>query len=336
MTRPSPARRRLLAASAATTALAMTGGAARAQSTAAPAGWPARPVRLVVPAAAGGQTDQFARFVAEHLGRVFGQSFVVDNRPGGSGSIGAVQVAKAPPDGHALLFSAASFTVVPPALNPNQQVDLLRDLAPVVQIGAGGNFLAVSVDSPIRTPKDLIERARATPDVLSYGTTGVGSVPHILMSALLRQHGGRMAHVPYKSGGEVLRDLVGGVLQVGWVDTTTGGPAGAAGKIRLLGISGTFRVPGNADVPTLAEQGFGSDLNGWLGLFAPAGTPEPVIRAVNAEVNRLMALDEARKRLDTMNIATFPRNAPEEFARTVRADLQAWRRIVVENGIQAD
>jgi tripartite-type tricarboxylate transporter receptor subunit TctC len=336
MTRPFPLRRRLLSGATATAALALTTGSVRAQTSAAPAGWPARPVRLVVPAAAGGQTDQFARFVAEHLSRVFGQPFVVDNRPGGAGAIGAVQVAKAAPDGHALLFSAASFTVVPQALNPNQQYDLLRDLAPVVQIGAGGNFLAASVDSPIRTPKDLIDRARATPDALSYGTTGVGSVPHILMSALLGQHGARMAHVPYKSGAEVLRDLVGGVLQVGWVDTTTGGPAGAGGRIRLLGISGTFRVPGNPEVATLAEQGFGSDLNGWLGLFAPTGTPDPVVRAVNAEVNRLMGLDEARKRLDTMNVASFPRNAPDEFARTVRSDVQAWRRIVVDNGIKVE
>jgi tripartite-type tricarboxylate transporter receptor subunit TctC len=284
----------------------------------------------------GGLTDAYARQYSEALSRKFGQPFVVDNRPGGSGTIGALQVAKAAPDGHSLLFSAASFTVVPQALNPNLQYDLLKDLAPVVQIGAGGNFLAASVDSPFRTTKDLLDRARAAPDALTYGTTGVGSVPHILMSALLKQHGGRMGHVPYKSGAEVLRDLVGGVLQVGWVDTTTGGPAGAAGRIRLLGISGTFRVPVNPDVSTLADQGFGSELNGWLGLFAPAGTAEQVVRAVNAEVNRVMASDEARRRLDTMNVATFPRNAPDEFARTVRNDVQAWRRIVVDNGIQPE
>jgi tripartite-type tricarboxylate transporter receptor subunit TctC len=335
MTRPIP-RRRLLGGAAALAGLALASPATRAQSTAAPAGWPARPVRLVVPAAAGGQTDQFARFIGDQLARAFGQPFVVDNRPGGSGTIGALQVAKAAPDGHSLLFSAASFTVVPQALNPNLQYDLLKDLAPVVQIGAGGNFLAASVDSPFRTTKDLLDRARAAPDALTYGTTGVGSVPHILMSALLKQHGGRMGHVPYKSGAEVLRDLVGGVLQVGWVDTTTGGPAGAAGRIRLLGISGTFRVPVNPDVSTLADQGFGSELNGWLGLFAPAGTAEQVVRAVNAEVNRVMASDEARRRLDTMNVATFPRNAPDEFARTVRNDVQAWRRIVVDNGIQPE
>lgn len=145
-----------------------------------------------------------------------------------------------------------------------------------------------------------------------------------------------MGHVPYKSGAEVLRDLAGGVLPVGWVDTTTGGPAGASGRIRLLGISGTFRVPGNPDVPTLAEQGFGADMNGWLGVFAPVGTPEGVVRAVNAEINRLMTADEARRRLDSMNIATFPPNLPQAFAMTVRSDVESWRRIAVDNGIKLD
>lgn len=329
-------RRRLMGGAAAATGLVLGGPAARAQSNPGLDGWPSRPVRLVVPASAGGQTDLFARYVAEQLARTFGRPFVVDNRPGATGSIGALQVTKAAPDGHTLLFSAASFTVVPQALNPNASYDLLRELAPIVQIGAGGNFLAASVDSPFRTTRDLFERVRAKPDALSYGTTGVGSVPHILMASMLKQQGARMAHVPYKSGSEVLRDLVGGVLQVGWVDTTTGGPAATAGKIRLLGISGTYRVPGNPDVPTLAEQGFGADLNGWLALFAPAGTPEPVIRAINGEINRLMAADEAKKRLDTMNIATFPRNSPEDFARTVKTDLQAWRRHIVDNGIQGE
>lgn len=336
MTRSPTDRRRLLGGAAAASGLALAAPFARAQTSAAPAGWPSRPVRMVVPAPPGGQTDLFARFIAEHLTRTFGQPFLVDNRPGASGSIGAVQIAKTSSDGHALLFSAASFTVVPQALNPKQQYDLLRDLAPVIQIGAGGNFLAASVASTIKTPKELFDRARAAPDTLSYGTTGVGSVPHILMSAILKQQGVKMAHVPYKSGGEVTRDLVGGVLQVGWVDSTTGGVAGASGRIRLLGISGTYRVPGNTDIPTLAEQGFGSDQNGWLGMFAPPGTSRSIIRAVNAAVNQLMTADEARKRLTTMNIATFPANSPEAFAKTVQTDLQAWRKIVIENDIRVD
>lgn len=327
-------RRQLLRGAAgafAGTALAFSG-----RAYAQVPGWPVRPVRVVVPVTAGGQTDLFARFICDHLARVFGQPFVVENKPGGSGTIGALQVVKAPADGHALLFSAASFSVVPQALNPQLPYDNNRDLVAVVQVGAGGQFLAVANDFPARSVKELIEVARAQPDRLSYGTTGVGSVTHIFMSALLSQQRVRMSHVPYKSGAEVLRDLSAGVLQVGWMDTTNGGPAGKSGRIRLLGISGTWRVPGNPDVATLAEQGYGLEQNGWLGMFAPAGTPAPVVRAINAEVNRLMAGDEARSRLAAMNAAVFPANTPEQFAQTVAADIAAWRKIVVDNDIRAD
>lgn len=299
-------------------------------------GWPSQPVRVVVPVTAGGQTDIFARFITEHLARTFGQPFLVDNKPGGSGRIGTQQVLRAAPDGQTLLFSAASFTVVPQALNTSLPYDVLKDLAPIVQIGAGGNFLAVGNELPVRTTRELIDMARANPDKLTYGTTGVGSVTHILMASLLRQQGVRMAHVPYKSGAEVLRDMIGGVLPLGWVDTTSGGMAGRSAKIRLLGISGTYRVPGNTDVPTLAEQGLGLDQNGWLGLFGPAGTPAPVLRAISVEVNKLMGSDEARQRLALMNIATFPANTPEQFAQTMRTDYLAWRKIVVDNDIRTE
>lgn len=302
-------------------------------------GWPSQPVKVVVPVGAGGQTDLFARWVTEHLAKTFGQPFLVDNKPGAGGRIGTQQLLKSPADGHNLMFSAVSFTLVPQALSAGSNslpYDVLKDLAPIVQIGAGGNFLAVSNDMPARTARELVDQARASPGRLTYGTTGVGSVPHILMAALLRQQGVQMTHVPYKSGAEVLRDMMGGVLQVGWVDTTTGGPAGRAGRIRLLGISGTYRVPGNPETQTLDEQGLGLSQNGWLGLFAPAGTPEAVVRAINADVNRLMASDEARQRLAAMNIATFPTNTSEQFAQTMRVDYQAWRKIVVENDIRAD
>lgn len=312
--------------------LMMVSPATQAQT---PAAWPSRAVRLVVPSGAGGQTDLFARYVADQLAKVFGQPFIVENKPGGSGTIGALQVARAS-DGHSLLFSAASFTVVPQALNPQLPYDLLKDLAPVIQIGAGGQFIAVPVSSPIRNLKELLAAGRAQPGQLAYGTTGVASVPHIFMSALLRQQGLRMNHVPYKSGAEVLRDMIGGVLPIGWIDTTTGAQAVKAGRVRLLGVTGTFHMPANPEVATLAEQGHGCDQNGWLGLFAPAGTPEAVVRAINAEVNRLMAGEEARQRLHSMNAAHFPANTPEQFAATLRSDVQAWRKIIVDNDIKPE
>lgn len=325
---------RRLSALLAAPALASLGLPAQAQTSPVP-GWPVRPVRFVVPAGAGGQTDLFARFIAEQLSKAFGQPFVVENKAGASGTIGAQAVAKAT-DGHSLLFSAASFTAVPQALNPQLPYDLLKDLVPIVQIGAGGQFVGVPASSPIRTLKELWETGRAQPGKLAYGTTGVASVTHIVMSALLRQQGVRMNHVPYKSGAEVLRDMLGGVLPVGWIDTTTGGQAAKAGRVRLLGVTGTYRMPGNPDVATLSEQGYPIDQNGWLGLFAPAGTPEAVLRAINAEVNRVMGSEDARQRLTSMNVATFPSNTPEQFAATVRSDVQAWRKIIVDNDIKPE
>jgi len=146
---------------------------------------------------------------------------------------------------------------------------------------------------------------------------------------------GKSTHAPYKGGADVLRDLIGGVVPVGWVDTTSGGQAARAGRVRLLGVTGTNRVPGNPDVATLTEQGYPSDLNGWFGIFATTGTPAPIVKSINAEVNRIMASGEARSHLAAMNVANFPANTPEQFAQTVRSDLAAWRRIVVENGISA-
>lgn len=305
-----------------------------AAQTRSVSGWPNRVVKIVVPAGAGGQTDLFARFMADQLGKAFGQPFIVDNKPGASGNIGAVAVARSPSDGYTLLFTAGSFSVVPQALQSSPPYNLIQDFQPIVQIGAGGQFLAVPFDSPIKSVPELLNKAQS--GQLNYGTTGIGSVTHILMAALLQKSNVRMTHIPYKSGAEVLRELMSGSLEVGWVDTTTGGPAARADKIRLLGISGTLRVPGNPEVKTLQEQGYGLDLNGWLGLFTRSGTPDAIVAAINSEVLRIMASEEAQSRLAAMNIGVFPSNTPEQFAQTVQRDFRAWKKIIAENNIKSD
>lgn len=306
---------------------------AAGQAQALPDGWPNRPVRLVIPSGPGAQTDLFARFIGDHLGKVFGQPFVPENRPGASGNLGAMAVIGAPADGYTLLFSAASFTIVPAALNPNQPYDLLRDLAPIVQIGVGGLFLAVAPDLPVKTPQELFDLVRTQPDKYTYGTTGIGSTGHLIMASLLAQRGLTMAHVPYKSSAEVLRDMVGGVLKVGWIDTTSSLGQIQAGKVRALAHGSTYRAPRSPDVPPLNDVGIPWSLDGWLGLFARAGTPEPIIRAINAEVNRLVNSDEGKARLVAMNAANPPPTSAEEFAQRIRRDLPQWRKIANDNGI---
>ncbi len=298
------------------------------------AGWPTKPVRLVIPSGAGSQTDIFARFVGDHLAKVFGQPFVADNKPGASGNIGAMAVLQAPADGHSLLFSAASFTVVPAAIDPSPPYDLLRDFTPIVQIGIGGLFLAVSRELPVRSVQELFELARREPGKLSYGTTGIGSTGHLVMASLLSQRGLHMAHVPYKSSAEVLRDLSAEILPVGWIGTTSSISAVQGGKVRALAHGSTVRAPKSPDIPPLGDVGIPWDLNGWLGMFARSGTPASVVHAINAAVTRLVAGNEGRERLASMNLASPPPTSPEEFAQMIRRDLPAWRKIVVDNDIK--
>jgi len=339
MTRPINRRlataKTLAALVALGSALHMAPAAAQTPA-AALGGWPARPVKFIVPSGAGAQTDLFARYIAEHLSKAFGQPFVVENKPGASGAIGAMAVAKATPDGYSLLFSASSFTVVPAALKPDQPYDLLKELVPVARIGVGGLFLAVHPDFPAQTVKALFELARAQPDQLSYGSTGNGSTGHIIMASLLKQQGLTMSHVPYKSSAEVARDLSGGVIKVGWVDTSSSLGLIQGGKVKPLAIGSTYKAPANPDVPTFNELGYPMHLNGWLGVFATAGTPAPIVAAVNAEVNKLLATDESHKRLLAMNVANAPGLSTEHFAQFVRTELQNWRKVVVDNSIKVD
>lgn len=337
MNRTNPRRTalaRLAAVALATSALAAP-WAAQAQGP-LPGGWPNKPVKVIVPSGAGAQTDLFARYVTEGLAKAFGQTFIVENKPGASGDIGAMAVVKAPADGYTLLFSAASFTVVPAALNPQRPYDILRDLAPIVQIGVGGLFLAVGGEVPIKSVKELFELARSAPGKHAYGTTGIGSTAHLIMLSLLAQQGLNMTHVPYKSSADVLRDLNGGILQIGWVDTSSSIALVQAGKVRPLALGATMRVPVTPAVPTFNELGYPHELNGWLGLFAPAGLPEPIVRALNAEVNKLLHSEEGNKRLAAMNVANPPPVTPEQFAQRVRSDLQGWRKIAVDNNIKPD
>ena len=299
-------------------------------------GWPSKPVKLVVPSGAGAQTDLFARFIAENLSKVYGQPFIVDNKPGASGSIGAVAVAKAPADGYSLLFTASSFTIVPAALNPQQPYDVLKDLAPITQVGVGGLFLAVSPEMSIKNVKDMFDLARANPGKYSYGTTGTGSTAHLIMLSLLAKQGLSMTHIPYKSSSEVLRDLTGGVLQIGWIDTSSSLGMIRSGKVRPVAIGSTHRMPLSMDVPTLSEAGFPFALDGWLGFFATAGTPEAIIRSLNAEVNKLTSSEEGGKRLAAMNVANPSPVTPEQFVQRIRTDSQAWRKIVVDNNIKPE
>jgi tripartite-type tricarboxylate transporter receptor subunit TctC len=237
------------------------------------AGWPARPVRVMVPGPAGSQTDLFARFICEHFAKVFGQPFVVDNKPGGSGIIASMAAAKAAPDGYTLLLSNASFVVVARALGVPMAYEL-NELAPIAQLAVGGTILSVAPELPARTVKELLDHLAKQPRPLSYGTLGNGSSSHLTMEWLMSSNGLKATHVPYKSGSEVGRDLAAGVIPMGWVDTSTALPLMQAGRIRGLAVNATQRMPASPDMPTLTEAGYRFETNGWQAVFATGGTPD--------------------------------------------------------------
>lgn len=316
--------------------LAAAGLGAAIRPASAASTWPTRPIRLVVPASAGSGPDLFARPLAEVLGKRLGQSFVIDNKPGATGIIGNDIVAKAAPDGQTLLFTYAATVVINQTLQPRMPYDGLRDLVPVAQVGAGGNFLVVQPDFPARNLKEFVARIRAQPDAYDYASWGIGSGGHLTMEALKMQTGIRLRHVPYKTVPQILNDMQGGVVRVAFVDTSSSLPLLRAGKLRALAISGTRRGSATPDVPTMTEQGFPFDTNSWYGLFAPAGTPDAIVQRLNAEVNRALALPDMRERFVQMNMADPPIKTAAQFAQTVRDDVTAWGNVIRTNHITVD
>lgn len=317
-------------------ALAALGLGAAAGPLCASNAWPAKPIRLVVPAPPGGGTDLFARALAASLGKALGQTIVVDNKPGATGIIGNDTVAKASPDGYTLLFTYAATVVINQTLQPRLPYDGLRDLLPVAQVGAGGNFLVVTPDFPARTLKELVAHVLKRPDAYDYGSWGIGSGGHLTMEALKMQTGMKLRHVPYKGVAQILTDMQGGVVKVAFVDTSSSLPLIRAGKLRALAISGTRRAPATPDMPTMTERGYRFDTDSWYGLFAPAGTSAAIVQRLNAEVTRLLADAPMRERFLQLNMGMAPARSAEQFAQTVRDDVGVWGKVIQANHITVD
>lgn len=322
-------RRRLSLAFAAAATTAPI--AARAQDA-----WPARPLRLIVPTAAGSGTDIMARFIAERLSPALKQPIVVDNRAGGSGVIATQAMLQAPADGYTLLFNNGSFAVMAPALLPNLPFDPVKDIAPIAQIAVGGVIMSANPAAPVRTLPELIAYVKANPDRFSYGSFGIGSSAHLITEWLVQQTGMRIAHVPYKSTPQMFTDIAAGNLLFGWSDPGAPLPLIQAGKLRAIAISGNVRVPATPDVPTMGEQGYPFSAVGWMGVFAPAGTPEPVQRRLNEEINRILARPETGAEYARRNFEPPPVKSIDTFRTIIASDLVTWREIVRKGDIKAE
>lgn len=319
-------RRILLAA--ATTAMAA------AVTTPASAAWPDRPVRVVVPYAPGGGADTVARILFARLAERLEKPFVIENRGGAAGTLGAAQVARAAPDGATLLHDATAFSVNP-ALFDRLPYDSTRDFQPVFLAARVPNLLLVHPSVPARDAAALIALARATPGGLEVASSGNGTVQHMALEAFARAADIRLNHVPYRGGGPALTDLIAGNVRVFFSNASASTGHAQAGRVRALAHTGTGRLPPLPDVPPLSDTIPGFEAWEWNGVFLPAGTPQDIVTALNTALNAVIAEPATAARLAALNVATTP-NTPAEFARFVAAETARWGAIVRAANIRPD
>lgn len=305
---------------------------ARAQGT-----WPQRPVRILAPFASGGAPDVAIRLVLPHLSQVFGQPFVVENRPGASGAIAAEAAARAAPDGHTLLLASNSVMAINPALFGGQlPYDPLRDFRTVARVARLPFFLFVPASSPARDLQGLIELARTAREPLTYATNGNGTVGHISTEQFARAAAIRLVHVPYRAFPAAMGDLIAGRVAMAMADLTVFGAAVAGGQLRVLAAIAPERSRFLPDVPALPEAGL-PPLDGsvWFGLFAPAATPDEPVARLDAEVRRWLAMPEATESLARIRQEPAPLDSAA-FAVLLRQDTARYAAIIAEAGIRPD
>ena len=298
--------------------------------------YPSKPIRFIVPFPPGGGTDTNSRALTQRIAKNTGWTFVVDNKPGAGGNIGAEQAAKAPPDGYTLVLGQTSNLAINPALYAKLPYDPLRDLSPVALLVSAPVVLVVNANSKTRSLADLLVAARSDPGGVTYASPGNGTVSHLAGELLQRASGVKLTHVPYKGASQALTDTLGGQVQsfMSSVPSALGQLRG--GKLRALAVTSAKRSPELPDVPTIAESGYpGFEANTWYGLLAPAGTPAPIVALLNSEVNRVLATPEVRGRLASEGGDTLG-GSPEQFASFLKAEHAKWGRVVRDSGAKAD
>jgi len=301
---------------------------------AAPANYPDRPIRFIVPLTAGAGSDTTARSVAQKLGEILGQQVVVDNRPGASGNIGLELAAKSPPDGYTVVLVSASNTVNPALIKI--PFDLVRDFAPVSQLTAQPYALAVHVSVPAKSIKELIELARARPRTLTYGSSGTGGLSHLASELFAQMAKIEWIHVPYKGGAAGINDLLGGQINAQFTTIIGTIQHVKAGRLRWLALSTAKRSRAVPDLPTISESGLpGFDVGGWYGMLAPTGTPKPVVDRLNAAVVKALQAPEVGERFAADGSEPVSRT-PADFSAYIKSEIARWAKVVKETGIKAE
>jgi tripartite-type tricarboxylate transporter receptor subunit TctC len=295
--------------------------------------WPAKPVRFVVPFPPGGATDVAARAVSDRLSRALGQQFVVENRAGASGMIGATEVARAAPDGYTILFAADPVTTLHLVLK-GVQYDVQRDFVAVTQVTTQPLALAVHASVPASSVQEFIALVRSQPGKFSFAHSGTGSGQHLSGELLKKLAGIDMQHIPYKGGAPAVQDLVAGQVPAAVLGSTPLIPHHRAGRIKILAFTSKERFPTLPEIPTLHESGFpGFDTTQWLGLLAPRGTSAEIVNRLYAETRKVLELQDVKERLLQAALLTVG-SSPKEFEALIRADLERWSKLAGELGLQ--
>ena len=298
--------------------------------------WPSRPITMVVPSAPGGSTDLSARLIGEPLAKALGQPVVVDNKPGAAGNLGTEAVARAKPDGYTLLMQYSGFHVGNPALFPQIKWNPTKDFVPVALVMRAPHVIAVSGAIPVKNLQEFIALGRKNGKGWFYATSGNGSIQHIAGELFAQQTKVPMTHVPYKGAGPAVNDLLGGQVDV--FVTTPPSVIGhvASGKIKALAYAGRQRHPSLPNVPTSAEAGLpGYEIESWFAVFAPAGTPAPVVARLSAEIKAIVESEPYRKKMDEQGAfaAYMDSKALGSF---VERELEVWARVIRTASIKAD
>jgi tripartite-type tricarboxylate transporter receptor subunit TctC len=330
-----PASVKALRAAIAALAITFTasiGSPAVAQSA---ANYPERRVTFVVPYPAGGATDVAARLLAARLQEAWKQTIVIENKSGAGGVIGNDFVAKAPADGYTVLVAITQI-IQAPSLMSNLPYDVFKDLAPVSQVALSPIVLTIPDAQPMKSLKDLIDLAKASPGKYAYGSFGNATTSHLYGELLKKTAGIDMNHAPYRGSAPLLNDLLGNQITGAFVDLTTAGPQLRAGKVRALAVGGEARKKVLPDVPTLAELGYpGFEAEGWIGVFVPKATPKDIVTKLSAELARIIASPEGIAGLQSVNLIPVG-GTPESFEATLKRDFDRWATVAKTAGVRAD
>lgn len=309
--------------------LMVLGPAAAAQN------YPVKPIRFIVPFPVGGVADVFARVIGQKLNEAWGQPVVVENRAGAGGNIGAETVAKAPPDGYALVMGSIGTHAVNVSLFKRMPYDPVKDFAPVALVLEADGLLVLHPSVPANTVKELIVLARARPGQIAYASAGNGTAGHLAGELFKSMAQVDMVHVPYKGNVPAITDLMGGQTSLLFATMPTVLPQVQAGRLKALGVTGSTRSAAAPGVPAIAETLTGFEVTNWIGVFAPAGTPREVVTRLNGEILRVMQAPDIQARLAGEG-AKSPARTPDEFGAYVRSEIAKWARVIRDAGIRVD